>query len=54
MMIPPDPDMLKVLHEERVRRLAARWSGARLRRSGRGRAETLAESLQFDRHGRVQ
>jgi hypothetical protein len=53
MMVPPDPEMLKVLHEERVRRLASRWSGDRFRRS-RGRAATLAESMHFDRHGRVQ
>ena len=52
MMIPPDPDMLKVLHEERVRRLTARWSGDRARRDRR--AAAVAESLHFDRHGRVR
>ena len=54
MMIPPDPDMLKVLHEERVRRLTGRWSGDRSRRARRNRAAAVAESLHFDRHGRVR
>ena len=54
MMIPPDPDMLKVLHEERLRRLASRWTGARSRRDRRSRAASVAEALHFDRHGRVQ
>ena len=54
MMIPPDPDMLKVLHEEHARRLATRWSGDRLRRARRNRTAAVAESLHFDRHGRVR
>jgi hypothetical protein len=54
MMIPPDPDMLKVLHEERVRRLTSRWSGTRSRRDRRSRAASVAESMHFDRHGRLQ
>ena len=53
MMLPSDPDMLKVLHEERVRRLTLRWSGDRSRRDRRDRAGSLAASLHFDRHGRV-
>jgi hypothetical protein len=49
MMI-PDPDMLKVLHEDRVRRLRTRrW---RAERFVRNRREQL-ESLHFDRHGRL-
>jgi len=54
MMIPPDPDMLKVLHEERVRRLTSRWSGSRSRRDRRSRAASVAESMHFDHHGRLQ
>jgi len=54
MMIPPDPDMLKVLHHERVRRLSERWTATRSRRDRRARAAAAADSLHFDRHGRVQ
>jgi hypothetical protein len=50
MMNLPSPDMLKVLHEEHVRRLTPkRWSAERY---GRNRRE-LATTLHFDRHGRL-